>query len=462
MRRMSVIAVVVSLIIISIADAARRTSTGGRQPRRFHAYVTNTGDDSVSVIDLSTGAPLATPISVGPSPSALAISPDQQRVFVANAQTNTVSVIDTETRRVVATTVLGQASVRAVGVTVGLDGQRAFVTHPRGNTVYTVHTASNARDDLFPMSGQPSGLAWIMKAGPFLYVSTPADRGVTSVDLFETRRSRRLIPTGRQPWSIVASPDGQLVYVTDVEESKVSAISTVTDRVVSVFPVGRSPDGLAITPDGRRLIVASLQAPQAHILNPLDGNVMAVVPTGSSMRTNQPGLNRVAVSPDGLHAVVANEDDDTITVIDLKAMVVRATVPVVDQPTGVVIVGKAAVCDPRPSVMDFGDVPLAHGSVEQVLSLTNRGTETLQLTRLTIDTPAFQIDGTARSLAPRETARFIVRFVANGLGEHLATLRIEANDPDPDRCFVRLRAVRRASLSSGRGPAIAGDEHACR
>lgn len=445
MRRVSVIAIVASLVVMFVAGvASRRTSAGGRQPMRFHAYVANTGNDSVSIIELSMGVPIVLPISVGPSPSALAASPDQQRVFVANAQANTVSVIDTETLQVVATTVLGQASVRAAGVTVGLDGRRAFVTHPRGNTVYTINTASNARDDLFPMSGQPSGVVWIMKAGPFLYVSTPAARGVTSVDLFETRRSRRLIQTGRQPWGIAASSDGEFVYVADVDESKVSVISTVTERVVSTFSIGRNPDSLAITPDGKWLIVASLQAPQVHIVNPLTGEVMAVVPTGASMMTNQPGLNRVAVSPDGLRAVVANEDDDTVTVIDLKAMSVRATVPVADRPTGVVIVGRAAVCDAKPSVMDFGDVPITQGSVEQVLSLTNRGTETLRITRLTVDTPAFQIEGTARSLAPRETARFIVRFVANSLGQHIATLRIDANDPDPDRCIVRLRAVRRA------------------
>lgn len=445
MRRVSVIAVVASLVVMFVADVAgRRTSMGRRQPMGFHAYVTNTGNDSISIIELSMGVPIVLPIRVGPSPSALAAGPDQQRVFVANAQANTVSVIDTETLQVMATTVLGQASIRAAGVTVGLDGRRAFVTHPRGNTVYTINTASNARDDLFPMSGQPSGLVWIMKAGPFLYVSTPADRGVTSVDLFETRRSRRLIQTGRQPWGIVASPDGEFVYVADVDESKVSVISTVTDKVINTFFIGRNPDSLAITPDGRRLVVASLQAPHVHILNPFNGNITAVVPTGSSMVTNQPGLNRVAVSPDGLSAVVANEDDDTVSVIDLKAMTVRATVPVRDRPTGVVIVGKAAVCDPRPAVMDFGDVPITQGSVEQVLSLTNRGTETLRITRLTIDTPAFQIEGTAGSLAPRETARFIVRFVANSLGEHIATLRIDANDPDPDRCIVRLRAVRRA------------------
>jgi YVTN family beta-propeller protein len=444
---MSVITAVVGLIVMFVADAVGwRFSAGGYQPMTsFQAYVANTGDDSISVIDLATGAAIGSPISVGSGPSALAVSPDQQRVFVANSDANTVSVIDTQTRTVVATTALGQTSVRAVGVTVGLDGRRAFVTHARGNTVYTVNTASNARDDLFPMSGQPSGLVWTMKSGPYLYVSTPRDRGVTSVNLFETRRSRLLIRTGSQPFGIAISPDGGFVYVADVDESKVSVISTVTDTVADTFSVGRNTDSLAITPDGERLIVASLQSPEAHVLNPVNGAVIAMVPTGMSSVTNQPGLNRVAVSPDGLRAVVANEDDDTVSIIDLKTNAARAVVPVGNRPTGVVIVGKAAVCDPTPNAIDFGDVLLGQGSIDRLLSITNHGTETLQITRLTIDNPAFQIDGMPRSLAPRETARFIVRFVSNSLGEHVGALRLEANDPDPDRCIVRLRGVRRTT-----------------
>ncbi len=450
MKQAMVMGTIVTVLLLLVAGIeGLRFSAQGFQPSRLlRAYVANTGSDSISVLDLATDLPIGSPIPVGEEPSALVVSPDQERVYVANSRINTVSVIETENNQVMATIQFGRSSVRVTGLTLSLDGRRLFATHPRGNTVFVASTTTNAEDDQFPVSGRPFGLVWIDRSNPFLYISTPQDRGVTSADLFETRRGRQLIRTGPNPSGVTLSPDGDFVYVTDLDESKVSVISTFSNSVVSTFAVGRRPDSLALTPDGEHLIVASLQAPEASILNPTDGSVVATLLTGSSSAMDQPGLNRVAIAPDGLSALVANEDDDTVSIIDLKSQAVRNVVLVGDQPTGVVIVGHAAMCDPHPNVIDFGETALSEGRIDRELRITNQGTDTLQITQALIDNAAFQLSGMPRPLAPRETARFIVRFVSNTLGEHVGTLRFETNDPDPDRCIIRLRGVRRVGLTS--------------
>ena len=104
-------------------------------PDGKHAYVTNQGDDTVSVIDTATGAVSAT-IPVGPAPSGVAITPDGKHVYVANNGSgllgtgvvdNTVSVIDTATGVVSATITVGNGPV-GVAVDSGrqarLRGQR--------------------------------------------------------------------------------------------------------------------------------------------------------------------------------------------------------------------------------------------------------------------------------------------------------------------------------------------------
>ena len=65
------------------------------------AYIANSGDNTVSVIDIATNQIVAT-VAVGSSPVAIAANPDGKSVYVANPLTNTVSVIDTATRTVVA------------------------------------------------------------------------------------------------------------------------------------------------------------------------------------------------------------------------------------------------------------------------------------------------------------------------------------------------------------------------
>lgn len=63
-------------------------------PAGTRAYVTNSSDDTVSVIDLNTNAVTAT-ISVGNQPNGVAVNPSGTRAYVSTSQG--VSVIDTAT-----------------------------------------------------------------------------------------------------------------------------------------------------------------------------------------------------------------------------------------------------------------------------------------------------------------------------------------------------------------------------
>ena len=66
------------------------------------AYVTNSGANTVSVIDIPTNKVVAT-VPVGFFPSGVAVTPDGKHVYVANFQSNNVSVIDTAANTVVGT-----------------------------------------------------------------------------------------------------------------------------------------------------------------------------------------------------------------------------------------------------------------------------------------------------------------------------------------------------------------------
>lgn len=409
------------------------------------AYVANTASDTVSVIDLGSGTPVRAPIPVGGGPSALLVSPDQRRVYVANSQTNTVSIIDTESNAIIDTIQL-RRTARPTGLALTADGSRLYISSPAGDSIFVVNTDTNSQQGLpIGVPGQPAGLIWTDVPDNRLYAVTPGAAGVTLINLGIVI-TRRVIETGPNPAGIALAPEGDTVYVSDLGQSNITAISTRENRVIRSLAVGNRPDSLALTPDRRRLIVASLAAPQATVLNPSDGTVMAVLPTGSSASTSRPGINRLAVSPDGLKAVVANEDDNTISLLDLKTNTARVFPTQGNQPTGVVVVGRVAVCDPARSVIDFGDVRLGGGGAQEELVITNRGTDTLQITNATIDNPTFAVSGVPTSLRPRESQRLIVRFTPTALGQQTATLTLETNDPDPDRCVISLRGFGRSPI----------------
>ncbi|MDI9917643.1 YncE family protein [Rhodococcus sp. IEGM 1379] len=64
-------------------------------PDGTHAYITNRGGNTVSVIDTAHPTNPLTTITVGTYPTGVAITPDGTRTYITNYGSNTVSVIDT-------------------------------------------------------------------------------------------------------------------------------------------------------------------------------------------------------------------------------------------------------------------------------------------------------------------------------------------------------------------------------
>ena len=108
-------------------------------PDGTRAYVTNTNDDTVSVIDTAIAAVIDT-VVVGDEPGALAVSPSGTEVYVANWFDNTVSVIGVDVAHdtyAVADTI--SVGTHPVGVTFGRDGLKAYAVNNEENTAPTMY-----------------------------------------------------------------------------------------------------------------------------------------------------------------------------------------------------------------------------------------------------------------------------------------------------------------------------------
>jgi len=90
-----------------------------------YAYVANGGSNSVTVIDLRALGILTT-VSVGHSPTGLAVNPRKNEIYVANTESNTISVIETETNKVAATIGVQRAPFF---IDISRDGKRAYVAN---------------------------------------------------------------------------------------------------------------------------------------------------------------------------------------------------------------------------------------------------------------------------------------------------------------------------------------------
>jgi YVTN family beta-propeller protein len=139
------------------------------------AYVSDWGQQTVDVVDVAS-AKLTSKITVGTHPSALALSPKGDHLFVANTDSDDVSDIDTATNHVVRTIALA----------------------PYRNA---------------PVGSNPEALS-VSPDGSRLYVANAGDNDLAVVDLRSLKgRVKGLIPTGWYPTGVHVSSDGKRLLV---------------------------------------------------------------------------------------------------------------------------------------------------------------------------------------------------------------------------------------------------------
>ena len=102
------------------------------------AYIPNWGDNTLSVINITTNTVVDT-IIVGSSPFGVSVSSDGSKVYITNQDDNTVSVINTATKTVSATISVGSYPT---GVSVSPNGSKVYVANEVSHTVSVINSAS--------------------------------------------------------------------------------------------------------------------------------------------------------------------------------------------------------------------------------------------------------------------------------------------------------------------------------
>lgn len=127
-------------------------------------YVTSSEEDQLLILDPNEVAA----ISVGPAgpspisyqPTALAVSPEGDYVYIADASDNAVSIINTVSRTVSAVIGVGKVPV-ALAVTP--DGRFVYVANQTGNSVSVIDTSSNTVVQTIAGLSSPSAVGNIVE-----------------------------------------------------------------------------------------------------------------------------------------------------------------------------------------------------------------------------------------------------------------------------------------------------------
>ena len=291
-----------------------------------YAYVANSGDGSVSVIETINNFPVGA-IPVGGEPVDVAISPNGARAYVANKGSDSVAVIDTATNAVVGTVPVGK---EPIGIAVSPDGHRVYVSNFGDETVSAIDTGTNSVFGLpIAVGKEPDGVA-VSPDGTRLLV---AQRG-GDVSVVDTAAAAVVgsVPDLLAPSRLAIGPRGGRAFVTDSAAASVTAFNPVNGNVVGApIAVGSKPAGIAIGPSGQFAYAAS---PVEGTLTPIDTALNA--PQGAI--AGFPGATGIAIAVDGLQAYATNGAGSTVSILDTTGNAAIGAIPVGAAPAGIAVV----------------------------------------------------------------------------------------------------------------------------
>ncbi|MBI2487103.1 MAG: beta-propeller fold lactonase family protein [Deltaproteobacteria bacterium] len=302
-------------------------------PSAHFAYVTNEGDNSVSVIDTSSNIVVDT-INVGDSPVGIAISPDDAFIYVANQFGDSVSVVDTSTNGVIATVSVGFGPRH---LAVSPDGTRVYVVNEFENSLSVIDTSTNSVVNTITVGDTPQEVA-VSPDGMRVYVTNYVDGSVSVIDT-STNTVIDTVFVGILPKGIVISPDGSRIYVANSRDdvsfpdgNSVSVIETLTNSVENNISVGTGPWSLSFNPDGTRLYVAHLYDDVISVINTATNSVINTLSVGLTS-------SDIAISSDGDKLYLVHDFDNLVSILDISTGSVVDTVNVGDFPLEIVISG---------------------------------------------------------------------------------------------------------------------------
>lgn len=279
------------------------------------AFITCQNGDKLSRIDLSELRETARWPLVG-KPAGVAAGQDGT-LFTVSSDSKTVRRLSAETGEVKAQVTLGGGPT---GIALDAARKRVFVSDWYNARLWVLDSEDLKLLKELPTGTAPAGIA-ISTDGRFL---ASADKDADQVSVFGAGSLTPLhrISVGTRPFGLRFAPDGRL-FVGNVGSNDVTVIDVETGAVIATVPVGERPYGITFA-QGRAFVTNQY------------ANTLSVL----SLETLQhEALIEVGEYPEGIDAtanedlvVVANWFDNSVSIVDPKALSVVETLETCDGP----------------------------------------------------------------------------------------------------------------------------------
>jgi len=275
-------------------------------------YISNGATGSVSVIDLASNSQIGS-LLVGNLPSGVTLNPAGNRLYVANTGDDTVTVIDLTNGNNNSIAV----GSKPVGIAGNPAGTRVYVANTGSHNVSVIDIATDSVIATVTVGTNPFDLA---ASDAFIYVANFADDTVSVIDT-ASNNAVATIPTPGFPMGIAINTAGDRVYVAAHFDSKLYVIDTASNTILNELDVGIEPRGVTVNAAGGQVYVSHFGSNDVGVAD-------AALSSITTINSGQFNPTDITLSPNGDTAYVINAASQQLSIIDTATNTISGTIPV--------------------------------------------------------------------------------------------------------------------------------------
>lgn len=315
-------------------------------PERF-AWVARSSEAGLAVIDAATQTVIDT-VATGRPAVALAVTPDQTRLYALNLSDSSVSVVDPQTRSVVTT-----YGITTTGfprdLEVSADGTLLFVTDADDpGAVLVLNAATGAVVDSVAVERFPYAIRR-SPHGTNMFVSSSNTLDVSVIDV----ASLAVVDTSDGNFAQFASDFGAgsgLFY--SVRSSTLHEVDPVSLTSQASVSVGADTRGVTASDRIGRVFTSSNDDATVSVVDLDTFSVVTTIPTGTVALFGGILASGIDVTGEGDLVFAAQGNNDTVVVLDTLSNTVVDDIEAGDTPIDVVVV-------PEPGATALGGAAFA-------------------------------------------------------------------------------------------------------
>ena len=268
--------------------------------------------------------PVGTSLPLGDLPLNMAISHQQEWMAVTNngQSKQSIQLINLQTRKIAHTVEIDKAWL---GLRFSADDRVLYVSGGNDNRIirYSIEQQQLQFKDSIILG--PSWPEKISVAGievddkrQLLYAVTKENNSLYVIDLTNKKILRRLqLPA--ENYTCLLSPDKKELYISSWGSAQLLVYSTQLNKLIAEISVGSNPNDLCLTKNGRFLFVANANDNSVSIIDIKKRKVLETVE--ASLFSNSPSgstTNSVALSSNEKTLYIANADNNCLAVFDVS------------------------------------------------------------------------------------------------------------------------------------------------